>query len=446
MGSFYDSRPVAIVFLREIAGLKMNHERDKNTIRTKLTSGCLAVIFLVSVLSIQGCAVMRPPRHAVPVGFEGKVTISGMSDIRSDIDDSDPVVMQKSLIDSFKEEDKNDYPGNALGVKTYPVLAVSGGGAKGAYGAGLLKGWSEEGSRPLFKIITGVSSGAIIALYTFLGNDYDAQLEMFFTTTSTKDIMEQNYFSMLFGNSLMSSAPLEKMISKMIDEKLLAKVAEQHKRGRRLFVGTANIDAQEFVVWDMGALACKGGTDSVKLFRKILMASCAIPMTYPPVHFKVTSDLGKIYDEMHVDGGTIRGVFYIDRLTKNMEGAAKAFGADPSKYRPRIYILSNEYMTPNRTVVEDTLIGISLRSLDTVVAAANNGDIYRLYAIAKKRGLDFNLAYVPSDLKPDAKEAFDIKEMRRFFDRGYSDAINGYKWHKTPPGYAAEDGTQQKTE
>ena len=126
-------------------------------------------------------------------------------------------------------------------------------------------------------------------------------------------------------------------------------------------------------------------------------------------------------------------------LTKNMEGAAKLFGIDPSKYRPQIYILSNAYMSPNREQVEDKLVAISVRSLDTVVAAANNGDIYRLYAFAKRRGLDFNLAYIPADFNPHPKEFFDRKEMQRLFKRGYDDALNGYKWHKIPPGYAAEE-------
>jgi hypothetical protein len=230
-----------------------------------------------------------------------------------------------------------------------------------------------------------------------------------------------------------------------VDGKLLAKVAEEHNRGRRLFVGTVNLDAQEFVVWDMGALACKGDGKSLQMFRKILLASCSLPMTFPPVHLKVISETGESYDEMHVDGGTIRGVFYIDRLTKNMEGAAKLFGIDPSKYRPQIYILSNTYMSPIRQQVKDDLVGISVRSLDTVVAAANNGDVYRLYAVAKRRGLDFNLAYIPADFKPNSKELFDTKEMQRLFKRGYDDAVNGYKWYKTPPGYAAEDEGPEKT-
>ena len=402
------------------------------------------IIILVSALSIQGCVTTRP-RNAVPMDFSGKVTIPGMPDIRSNMGDLNPIVMRKSLVDSFKQEGKDDYPVNSFGIKIYPVLAISGGGPNGAYGAGFLIGWSKEGSRPLFKIITGVSSGSLIALYTFLGKDYDDQLEIFFTTRSTKDLMKRNnLLSVLFGDSLMSSALLVKNISAIVDDKLIVKVAQEHRRGRRLFIGTVNFDAQEFVVWDMGALACKGGPDALNLFRKIILASSAMPMMFPPVYFEVSSPTGKIYDEMHVDGGAMRGVFYIDRLTKNMEGAAKVVGINPSEYRPQIYILSNAYMSPIRQQIKNSFKDIGIRFLDTLGAAANNGDIYRLYAFAQKRGLDFNLAYIPDDFSPQQKEYFDTKEMRRLFKRGYDDAVNGYKWHKTPPEYEAEDKSLEK--
>jgi predicted acylesterase/phospholipase RssA len=402
-------------------------------------SGFAIITFLVSALSMQGCTSMRS-RNAVPIDFSGKVALSDMPDIRSDIDDPDPVVMQKSLIDSFKEEDKSAYPANSLGIKIYPVLAVSSGGPKGAYGAGFLKGWSKEGSRPRFKIITGVSSGSIIALCAFLGKDYDDELEKFFTTMSTRDIMKQkNLFSILFGESFMSPAPLVKKISSIVDEKLIVKVAEEHKRGRRLFIGTANLDAQKFVVWDMGAIACKGSPDSLDLFRKILLASSAVPMMFPPTYFKVYSSTGELYDEMHVDGGAMREVFYIDQLTKNMVKEAKVLGIDLSNYRPQIYILCTSYMSPVRQQVKNNLVDIGKRSLETLQAEAYIGDIYRLFAFTQKKGLDFNLVYIPADFKFYPREAFDTKEMQRLFKRGYDDAISGYKWHKTPPGYEEDN-------
>jgi len=403
--------------------------RQKNLYRLLISMTCLLTSF--------GCAHVR---NAVPIDFSGKVAISGMPDIRFDIENPDPLVMQKSLTDAFKGEGGNDYPANAAGIRTYPALAVSAGGPKGAYGAGFLRGWAEEGSRPDFKIITGVSSGAIIALATFLGKDYDDPLEKFFTTMSTKDIMKQNnLLSILFGESFMSPAPLVKKISSIVDEKLVAKVAEEHKRGRRLFIGTVNLDAQKFVVWDMGALACKATPDALNLFRKILMASSSMPMIFPPTYFKVTAASGEFYDEMHVDGGAMRQVFYIDQLTKKMEGADKVSGVDPSKYRPKIYILSTGYMSPDRQRVKNNLVSIGKRSLETLQAEAYIGDIYRLYTFAQKRDWDFNLAYIPSDFKPNPKEYFDTKEMQRLFKRGHDDAAHGYMWHKAPPGYALEE-------
>jgi hypothetical protein len=171
-----------------------------------------------------------------------------------------------------------------------------------------------------------------------------------------------------------------------------------------------------------------------------------MPMMFPPTYFKVSSATGELYDEMHVDGGAMREVFYIDQLTKNMVGAAKVFGIDLSKYRPQIYILITSYTSPHRQQVKDNLVDIGIRSLETLKAAAFNGDIYRLFAFAQKRGLDFNLAYIPADFKPHPKEFFDTKEMQRLFKRGYDDAVNGYKWRKIPPGYAAEDEVSEKTE
>ena len=372
--------------------------------------------------------------------FTGEVTVSGMPDIRTDMADPDPVVMRKSLIESFRQEGKGDYPTDVLGIKTYPVLAISGSGAYSAYSAGFLKGWSGSGTRPLFKIITGVSSGTIISFYAFLGQDYDRDLEKFFTSISTKDIMTQKSIpGILLSDSLMSSAPLVKRIAEVVNEDSIARVAAEHRRGRRLFFGTVNLDSQQFIVWDMGAIACKGTPESLELFRKVALASSSMPMTFPPVHFKVTSASGEVYDEMHVDGATMRDIFYIDQLTKNMEGAAKVFGADPSKYKPRLYIINSCHSRPDKKRIQDNLFSVVGGSLDAISSAQNNGDMYRLYANAKRRHLDFNLAVIPDDFKFHSKEEFDKPEMRRLFDRGYEDAIHGYRWYKTPPGYAAED-------
>jgi hypothetical protein len=360
--------------------------------------------------------------------------VEKMPDIRSYFDSPNPLV-QKSLLESLEQEGKDDYPADAFGVKTYPMLDISGGAANGAYGAGLLKGWTAEGSRPRFKVVTGISTGALIAPFAFLGSAYDDELERCYTTVSTKDVMKpKGLFGILFGDSLTSSRPLARYIASFVNKEMLEEIAKEHRCGRRLFVGTTNLDAQSLSLWDMGAIAERGGPKAEKLFRKILLASASIPAMLPPVYFDVEAG-GKLYDEMHVDGGTVTQVFHLSGLLRNVEGAIKKKGIDPSKFRPRVYIIRNGYVSSNWQEVKDTLPAIVERSLDTITGAQAVGDTYRIYLFTKERGGEFNLAYIPADLKQKPKETFDMEEMRRVFARGYEDAVRGYNWHKAPPGF-----------
>jgi len=382
---------------------------------------CRLLIIITCLLVSSGCAHVR---HAVPENLVGKAVVIGMPDMRHYTDKTVSSFMRQSLVDSFKEEGKSDYLVD--GIKTYPVLLIGGGVSNSAYGIGLLNGWFKEGFRPVFKIVTGYSSGSIIAVATFSGKDYEDRLAELFLSISTKDVIKQkNIFSILFGNSLYSSTLFAKKIDDLVDEGLMARIAQEHALGRRLYVGTTDLDAQEFVIWDMGALASKGGPDSLKLFRKIILASCSFPATLPPVYFQVEAG-GRRYDEMHADGGVIGGIFYIDQLIENLG------------FRTRVYVLNCCYMSPHSRQVEDNLTAITSRLIETHTAAKMAGDTYKLYAFAKEKGWDYNLAYIPEDFKPNQKEMFDKQEMQRLFKRGYDDAVVGYKWHKAPPGLVAE--------
>ena len=387
-----------------------------------------SIILSASLLFLlPGCATMR---HPVPPDLLGKVRVDNMDDVRIMTGEAN-TKLQENLLLSVKQEAPEDFPVGPDGVKVYPLLAISGGGANGAYGAGLMKGWSKEGSRPVFKVITGVSTGAITAPFVFLGKEYDAELEKCYTTMATKDVMANKLpFMVFFGDSFASNAPLARTITRMVDKNILAKIAAQHKRGRRLFVGTANLDAERFVVWDMGAIACRG---DIELFRKVMLASAAIPIIFPPAVFHVEAD-GKSYDELHADGGTLTQVFTTYKLLEGMEGAAKSLGIDPSKMKGKLYIIRNGYMSPTYKKVKDDLASLAQRSFDMIIDSQGLGDTYRIYVYTKKRGNDYNLAYIPPDFKQNPKEMFDPIDMKRLFDRGYADAAGGYQWHKTPPG------------
>jgi hypothetical protein len=379
------------------------------------------------LLTLCGCSTIR---HPVPPGLVQKVEIPNMPEVRAMIGEQN-TILQENLLESVKQEDPKDYPANFEGIKIYPILALSGGGANGAYGAGVLKGWSREGSRPVFKIVTGVSTGAIIAPLAFLGKDYDAELEKCYTAMSTKEVLAHRFpLTSLFSDSLASNRPLERTIDRIVNKKVLARIAAEHRRGRRLFVGTANLDAQRFVIWDMGAIACRGDAG---LFRKVILASAAIPIVFPPSVFYVEAD-GKVYDELHADGGTLTQVFTMYKLIDGMQEAAKKMGINPSKIKSRLYVIRNGYMSPTYKKVKGNLESLAERSFDTIISAQGVGDAYRIYAYAKQGGNDYNLAYIPSDFKQDPEEMFDPKVMKRLFERGYEDATGGYKWHKEPPG------------
>lgn len=384
----------------------------------------LIIAACFSVLS--GCAHVR---HAVPENLVGTAVVVGMPDIRYYAEKPDSPFMRQSLADSFKEEGKSDYLVD--GIKTYPALIIGGGVSNSAYGIGLLKGWAKRGSRPVFKIVTGYSSGSLLAVATFSGEEYEDRLADLFTSISTKDVVRQkNIFSVLFGDSVNSSDLFAKKINDIMDKDLLAMIAKEHSKGRRLYVGTTDLDAQGFVIWDMGALASIGGPDSVKMFQKIILASCSYPVMLPMVYFQVEAG-GRRYDEMHGDGGVCGGLFYIYQLMEGVEYSRE--------FRTQVYILNLCYMSPHSKQIEDNLTAITSRLIETATASKMAGDTYRMYAFAKERGWDYNLAYIPDDFNFNQREMFDKQEMQKLFKRGYDDALEGYKWHKAPPGLGAKD-------
>jgi hypothetical protein len=199
------------------------------------------------------------------------------------------------------------------------LLALSGGGARGAFGAGLLTGWTRSGTRPRFAAVTGISTGALMGTFAFLGPQYDGELERFYTATTDADIFADRGVSGLLRDAVKDSGPLKRLIERTMDERILDAVAGEHHRGRRFLVGTTNLDSARLVVWDMGAIAASGRPDRQQRFRDVLLASASVPMVFPPVYFPVEWE-GKTYWQMHVDGGAAVIVFLsgfvIDELNR----------------------------------------------------------------------------------------------------------------------------------
>ncbi len=378
---------------------------------------------------VGGCAGSR---HAVPMELVPEAEVVGMPGVRA-FGDLPSSLFQRSLLDSIKQEDPRDFPPQSDGTTTYPALALSGGGANGAYSAGLLNGWSKEGSRPVFKIVTGVSTGALIAPMVFLGSEYDGKLKEFYTTISSKDIFKKKgILGIIGGTSLASTKPLAHLIAKGVDESFLQAVADAHSQGRRLYIGTTNLDSQRLVVWDMGAIASSGDKGALELFRKIMLASASIPVIFPPVYIDVEAG-GKRYREMHVDGGVTTEVFFLYGLVGDFRSALRETGLDPSKVRLKLYIVRSGKIQPMWEQVKNKTFPIAERSLANLTRMHAIGDLYRLYAITEARGGDFNLAYIPDNYLPVPKETFDPVEMNRLFNLGFKEAVGGYPWRKYPP-------------
>ncbi len=212
--------------------------------------------------------------------------------------------LAEEAINSFRTElEQWQAAGNKGPMPPANFLAISGGGENGAYGAGLLCGWTEAGTRPEFKLVTGISTGALTAPFAFLGPAYDQQLKDVYTTITAKDVLEERgIFAAIWNDAMADNAPLQNLVAKYVDADLLAAIAAEHRKGRNLLVGTTNLDARRGVVWDIGKIAEYGTPEALELVRKILIASAAIPGAFPPMMFDVEAN-GTKYQEMHVDGG-----------------------------------------------------------------------------------------------------------------------------------------------
>jgi hypothetical protein len=380
-----------------------------------------------AVFLTAGCASIAP-RNVLPQASVSPVELEGFHNIRFWGDASARDIAAIVTADP-PDVDKRPAPGSAIRRPISNLLAISGGAEDGAFGAGLLVGWSEAGTRPTFDLVTGVSSGALIAPFAFLGRERDNQLREIFTKYGRKDIFTYNVSGMLAGAALADDTPLSKLIEKYVDEAFVQEVARERRKGRILLIGTTNLDAQRPVLWDMGRIAMRNDREAITLFRKILLASATLPGIFAPVRIEVRVG-EQNYDELHVDGGVTRQVFL----------APSVFGLVPPDQKPgmlakrRLYIIRNGKISPEWQSVDEKVLSVTQRSLSTLIKNQGIGDLYRIYAITKRDGIDFNLASIPADFSSVSDEPFDERYMVALFDRGYQLARDHYSWTKTPPG------------
>lgn len=384
-----------------------------------------------SVLILGGCAGLS--RNPVPLADGARATIPGMPDVRAWAGVPSEA-MERDFALSFAQERPGAFVRRADGRTVYPQLALSGGGPNGAFGAGFLKGWSETGQRPIFKIVTGVSTGAMIAPFAFLGSAYDDRIEHFYTTTATRDVFSMPpslLLQLLRGEAVADSAPLAALIASDLDMALMQQIAAAHAEGRRLYIGTVDLDAQRFVVWNMGLIAQAGTAQALQLFRDIVLASASVPLAVQPVFFDVEVD-GRRYDEMHVDGAVGARVFYNGGLFRTSVVRQRVLARDAYE---DVYIIHNGQLSPQAEHTDRTLRAIGQRTLRALSLGATSGDLFRIYLQTDVEDAGFHWVTMPDGVEVRGDELFDPARMRQLFALGYAKAREGPRWETQPPAF-----------
>ncbi len=389
------------------------------------------------IVALAGCGTLL--RNPVPPQLTATATIPQMPEARAQAGRSNPA-MERDLVQSFAQESRAEFPVGADGVVHYAHLALSGGGANGAFGAGFLTGWSSAKNRPVFKIVTGVSTGALMAPFAFLGPSYDGALREFYTTTSTRDIfIIGSLFNLakrlLTDEALTDTGPLATLITRHVDADLVRRVADAHDRGRRLYIGTVNLDSLRFVVWNMGLIAKSDRPEALDLFRRVMLASASIPIVFPPVYFDVEAD-GRRYDEMHVDGAVGARVFYNEGLFA--PSIIRQRGGHGGEGREDIFVIHNGQLFPEPRPTRRTILGIATRVLDATGRSAVIGDLFRIYTVAQRQDARFHWVTIPDGIEMAGEEVFDPVSMTALFEVGYRSAAAGANWATVPPGLRTE--------
>ena len=317
------------------------------------------------------------------------------------------------------------------------VLALSGGGAEGAFGAGLLVGWTEAGNRPEFSIISGTSSGALIAPFAFLGASHDPTLRELFTSGIAERLLRVDGLNAIFGSGVFKTEPLKLLVAHYIDENLLNLVAAQHRRGRRLFIVTTNIDAQRTAVWNMGAIAASDYSGRLQLFRDILVASASAPGLFAPAYIEVQAG-NTLFQEMHVDGAVTSNVLAVPESVLMQKVAF----SDTAK--PKLYIIVNGKITPDFAVIGDGTLSIVARSFYSTVKANTQNTLILTYDFARRNGWQFRLAAIQPDYPMTSTTFnFDTDYMRGLFNLGFSMGRTGQQWQSSLKALSASPGTRR---
>lgn len=390
---------------------------------SKFEKSLLSFLLLLLFILLSGCAT-RPP--ALPEAYADRLPWGA---IDLNIEKSGKFTLRDSLGSALIKK-ANDHS-NSNETIPFNILTLSGGGTRGAFGAGLLSGWTDSGDIPEFDIVTGVSTGAVMATFAFLGGDELEKVKTFYTKMYTKDIYTNSWLSFFGEAYLMNPKPLKKLFLNNFNEALLKRVADAHTKGRRLYIGTTNIDTGQLIVWDMGAIASSSRSDKYQRFSDIIYASSAMPIFLPPQYISVDVEDEQYY-QMHVDGGIYSHVFMIGLLVNWKE--VLDFSDDANlDFDVTLYTIANRKYR-NRTAyepVEQSPSSVISAFIETETDLLFDRSMYRLYDSSIQKGIKFRMAAVPKDVNyVDVSTEFNPEKMLKLFNVGYGFGLNGIKWQE----------------
>jgi len=380
----------------------------------------IAGIGAVVIVFIAGCA-SPIQRNPVPEDLVDVAQVKDLSDIRywgdSQIDNLDSVMLESRW--------------DEMGKRQQHYLALSGGGDNGAYGAGFLNGWTAAGTRPEFTLVTGISTGALIAPFAFLGSKYDDKIKYFYTEYSAEDLIKKrSLFSIRRNASAVDPSGLREKIEQFIDEDVMEEISVEYGKGRLLNIGTANLDTGRSVVWSIGRIAASGDPQALGLIHDIIMASASLGGIFPPVLIEVEAN-GTTYDEMHVDGGTSNQLFVYPLALDWGKVMERANVKEP----PHVYLIRNAKLTPHYSPASYDLFDIIGHSVNSLIRTQGLGDLDHIFLKTQRDNLEFYLTYIPNDFTESHDGEFDNAYMRKLYALGYERGLSEAPWERSPPGY-----------
>ena len=376
---------------------------------------------LLAALLLQGCGTPPTRGEPLPEELSARATVPGIPGARRWGDE------RPAGFDAWLTLPQAELQARYGGVMHRPhsYLAISGGGSDGAFGAGLLNGWTEHGTRPEFQIVTGISTGALMAPFAFLGPEYDPVLRVMYTHYATRDLIAtRSVLDIVRGDAAVDTGPLRRLIAAYISDEVIQAIAAEGRKGRSLLVGTTNLDAGRPVIWDITRIAASTAPGARDLIHDVILASASIPGAFPPVLIEVEAD-GRRYDEMHVDGG-VTGQLFFGAKGIDWDRVVERLGVEG---RPDLYLIRNSRFTERWDSVKPRLIPVVMRTVSSLISAQAIGDMAKFYILAKEYDIGFHLAFVPEDFDVEASEPFDPAYMKALFELGYRLAREGIPWN-----------------